>query len=232
MLSGHAWLGICIDQDAGDVSTAVDVARFMGQQQRDDGSMPQNTNLEAVPVWTAQQMDETADAILLAVRLSRQLSAGDGPDITRAADYIVRTGPITQQERWEEAGGYSPATIAAEIAALDAAVLWSRKQSRSLDHSSEWAAAARRWDAELESDTFTHTGALGSGYYVRISAGGHPDTATWSTSRTRAVCGTSARSSIPASSSWYGSACARHRTLAWPRPSESSTPRRQARPVG
>ena len=162
---------------AGDISTALDVVRFMGRQQRDDGSMPQNTNLEAVPVWTAQQMDETADAILLAVRLSRQLSAGDGPDITRAADYIVRTGPITQQERWEEAGGYSPATIAAEIAALDAAVLWSRKQSRSLDHSSEWAAAARRWDAELESDTFTHTGALGSGYYLRISAGGHPDTA-------------------------------------------------------
>ncbi len=162
---------------AGDISTAVDVARFMGRQQRDDGSMPQNTNLEAEPVWTAQQMDETADAILLAVRLSRVLSAGDGPDITRAADYIVRTGPITQQERWEEAGGYSPATIAAEIAALDAAVLWSRKQSKSLDHSSEWAAAARRWDAELESDTFTHTGALGSGYYLRITTARHPDAA-------------------------------------------------------
>ncbi len=162
---------------AGDVSTAVDVARFMGRQQRDDGSLPQNTNLEAVPVWTAQQLDETADAILLAVRLSRLLTAGEGPDITRAADYIARTGPVTQQERWEEVGGYSPATIAAEIAALDAAVLWSRNQSKSLDHASSWAAAAGRWDAAIESDTFTHTGPLGSGYYLRISAAGHPDSA-------------------------------------------------------
>jgi glucoamylase len=160
---------------AGDIGTALDVARFMGRQQQDDGSMPQNTNLEAVPVWTAQQLDETADAILLAVRLSRLLNAGEGPDITRAADYIVRTGPVTQQERWEEAGGYSPATIAAEIAALDAAVVWSRKQSRSLDHSSAWAAAALRWDTKLESETFTHSGPLGSGYYLRISPGGHPD---------------------------------------------------------
>jgi glucoamylase len=162
---------------AGDISTAVDVARFMGRQQRDDGSLPQNTDLEALPVWTAQQMDETADAILLAVRLSRLLGPGEGPDITRGADYIVRTGPITQQERWEEAGGYSPATIAAEIAALDAAVIWSRKQSKSLDHSVAWAAAATRWDAALEGETFTSTGALGPGYYLRISAGGHPDAA-------------------------------------------------------
>jgi len=29
---------------------AADVARFMGRQQRADGSMPQNTKLEAVPV--------------------------------------------------------------------------------------------------------------------------------------------------------------------------------------
>lgn len=162
---------------AGDVSTAVDVARFMGRQQRPDGSMPQNTNLEAAPVWTGQQLDETADAILLAVRLLRFLAAGEGPDITRAADYLVSDGPATQQERWEEAGGYSPATIAAEIAALDAAVLWSRKQSRSVDRAAVWAATARRWDGALEQETFTRTGRLGPGYYLRISGDGRPDAA-------------------------------------------------------
>jgi glucoamylase len=162
---------------AGDVRTAVDVARFMGRQQRPDGSMPQNTNLEAVPGWTGQQLDETADAILLAVRLSRNLAAGEGPDITRAADYLVSDGPATQQERWEEAGGYSPATIAAEIAALEAAAIWSHKQSKSVDHAAVWAATARRWDAALEQETFTRTGSLGPGYYLRISGDGRPDAA-------------------------------------------------------
>jgi glucoamylase len=159
---------------AGDESTAADVARFMGRMQRPDGSMPQNTNLEVMPIWTGQQLDETADAILLAVRLSRLLALGEGPDIARAADYIVRSGPRTQQERWEEAAGYSPATIASEIAALDAAVLWSRKKGVSTDRAALWASTARRWDAGLEAATFVKGGPLGAGYYLRISGDGNP----------------------------------------------------------
>jgi glucoamylase len=164
----HAATGLLA---AGDATTAADVARFMGRQQRPDGSMPQNTNLEGGPVWTGQQLDETADAVLLAVRLSRVLGAGEGPDITKAADYLVKNGPSTQQERWEEAAGYSPATIAAEIAALNAAVLWSQKQVRSAERAPEWAATARQWDALLETWTFTR-----AGYYLRIT-GGNPDAA-------------------------------------------------------
>jgi glucoamylase len=162
---------------AGDESTARDVARFMGRMQRADGSMPQNTDLNAVPVWTGQQLDETADAILLAVRLSRRLQAGEGPDITRAADYIVTSGPRTQLERWEEAGGYSPATMAAEIAALDAAVLWSKKNGLAADRAGVWASTARRWDSGLEAATFVRGGPLGAGYYLRTSGDGEPSSA-------------------------------------------------------
>jgi glucoamylase len=153
---------------AGDVATASDVLRFMGRQQQADGSMPQNTDLEGKPVWTGQQLDETADAILLAARLSGKAS---GPDVANAADYIVANGPATQQERWEEASGYSPATIAAEIAALRAA------SSMGGVHASTWLNIAARWDASLESWTFTHTGRLGGGYYLRISPDGKPDSA-------------------------------------------------------
>jgi glucoamylase len=162
---------------AGDESTAVDVARFMGRMQQADGSMPQNTDLLAVPVWTGQQLDETADAILLAVRLSRLLQAGEGPDITRAADYIVRAGPQTQQERWEEAGGYSPATMAAEIAALNAAVLWSSKKGVAADRAVVWASTARSWSSALEALTFVTRGPLGASYYLRISGDGKPGSA-------------------------------------------------------
>jgi len=36
----------------------------------------------------------------------------------KAAAYLIRQGPATRQERWEEAGGYSPSTLAVQIAAL------------------------------------------------------------------------------------------------------------------
>ena len=38
-----------------------------------------------------------------------------------AAAFVVRNGPVTQQDRWEEDPGYSPFTLAVEIAALLAA---------------------------------------------------------------------------------------------------------------
>ena len=158
---------------AGDVTTARDVFSFMGKQQQADGSMPQNTDLEGRPVWTGQQLDETADAILLAARLGPGVV---GPSIFGLADYIATHGPATQQERWEEASGYSPATIAAEIAALRAAARWAQGYGHD-DWASSWRATAERWDASLESWTFTHTGPLGPGYYVRVSPDGKPDTA-------------------------------------------------------
>jgi hypothetical protein len=41
--------------------------------------------------------------------------------VRRAASFLVRNGPVTQQDRWEEDGGYAPFTLAVEIAALLAA---------------------------------------------------------------------------------------------------------------
>jgi glucoamylase len=38
--------------------------------------------------------------------------------VERAAGFLVRYAPITQQERWEENAGYSPSTLAAVITAL------------------------------------------------------------------------------------------------------------------
>ena len=41
--------------------------------------------------------------------------------IRPAADFLVANGPSDGVERWEEQTGYSPSTIAAEIAGLTAA---------------------------------------------------------------------------------------------------------------
>ena len=46
----------------------------------------------------------------------------------RAAGYLIRNGPATPQERWEENSGYSPSTLAANIAALICAACFARER--------------------------------------------------------------------------------------------------------
>jgi glucoamylase len=48
--------------------------------------------------------------------------------VLRAASFLVREGPATGQERWEEASGYSPSTLAANIAALTCAALLAKER--------------------------------------------------------------------------------------------------------
>src|SRR5207244_2303806 len=77
--------------------------------------------------WNGVQMDESALPILLVDLAWREGAipeselAGLWPMVRQAAQFIVRNGPVTGQDRWEEDGGYSPFTLAVEIAALLAA---------------------------------------------------------------------------------------------------------------
>src|SRR6185312_16013454 len=67
------------------------------------------------------QLDEVAFPILLAWHLWKKAALRDFDPysmIRSAAAYLVRHGPATQQERWEEDSGYSPSTLAVSIAAL------------------------------------------------------------------------------------------------------------------
>jgi len=48
--------------------------------------------------------------------------------VLRAAAFIIRHGPVTQQERWEEAAGLSPSTLAVNIAACICAASLARQR--------------------------------------------------------------------------------------------------------
>src|SRR6185503_18658991 len=92
--------------------------------------------LDGTPYWSGIQMDETALPILL-VDLARRAGAIDvdaardyWPMVERAAAFVVRHGPVSQQDRWEEDPGYSPFTIACEIAALLVAAEMADRVSR------------------------------------------------------------------------------------------------------
>ena len=87
-------------------------------QQKPDGSFPQNSYLDGKPFWGSLQMDEVAFPLILAYQFGRYDKATWENHVKKAADFIVKNGPKTPQERWEEEGGYSPSTIAAEIAGL------------------------------------------------------------------------------------------------------------------
>ena len=110
---------------AGDVATARAATMFLFErQQQPDGSMPRNslTNGEPAPDTGGVQLDETSYPILMDWQSGL---AGDATlyqqHVIPAADFLVAHGPSDGVERWEEQSGYSPSTIAAEIAGLTAA---------------------------------------------------------------------------------------------------------------
>jgi glucoamylase len=87
-------------------------------QQKPDGSFPRNSWVDGRPIGDALQMDQLALPLVLAYQLRRNDAQTWRAHIKPAADLIVRRGPKTDQDRWEERSGYFPATVAAEIAGL------------------------------------------------------------------------------------------------------------------
>lgn len=161
---------------AGDIVTANRALDYLAYvQKRPDGSFPQNSWLSGYPYWGGLQMDEVADPIILAWHLGRKDLYFDL--VKPTADFIYDRGPATQQERWEENSGYSPATIAAEIAGLVCAAELAGDngdvygRSRYLEKADQWQQDVDRW-------CFTTTGFHGNGrYYIRISPNGNPNCA-------------------------------------------------------
>jgi len=72
-------------------------------------------------VTGGDQLDESSYPILLAWQSGLARDDDLWPKIRAAADFVVAHGPSFGSERWEEQGGFSPSTIAAEIAGLVAA---------------------------------------------------------------------------------------------------------------
>lgn len=100
--------------------TALRALVYLACTQKPDGGFAQNFWVNGTPYWRGIQLDEVAFPILLAWRLWKAGATANFdlfPFVSRAAGYLVRYAPITQQERWEEAAGYSPSTLAAVIAA-------------------------------------------------------------------------------------------------------------------
>ncbi|GBE94313.1 glycoside hydrolase family 15 protein [Nostoc cycadae] len=116
---------------AGETDTAVRSLIYLATSQQEDGGFAQNFWVNGEPYWTGIQLDEVAFPILLAWLLHKEkvaLNFDIYPMILRAAGYLIRHGPVTQQERWEECSGYSPSTLACNIAGLICAANFARER--------------------------------------------------------------------------------------------------------
>ncbi len=136
------------------------------------GRFPQNSWVSGWQYWQGTQMDETAMPIILAWRLNR---TDLWPKIKLAADFLAANGPWTHQERWEENSGYSPSTIAAEIAGLVCAAEIAKANGDTAS-AKNYLAKADYWQQNVSAWTFTTTGSLGNGqYFIRINNNTNPN---------------------------------------------------------
>jgi glucoamylase len=164
---------------AGSVAAAKAVLDYLAAIQEADGHWVQNAWLDGTAYWDGIQMDECAFPILLAEALHRAgrlppaLLLSYLPMIEHAAAFLVDNGPVTGEDRWEEDAGYSPFTLAVEIAALLAA-------ADLLDVCDRTGAAtylretADTWNDQVERWTFASDTELSrklgvAGFYVRIA---------------------------------------------------------------
>ncbi|MBP2677262.1 MAG: glycoside hydrolase 15-related [Deltaproteobacteria bacterium] len=116
---------------AGNTESPLRALVYLAVSQHEDGGFSQNFWIDGESYWGGIQLDEVAFPILLAWRLLRKGNLGNFdpyPMVMGAARYLILHGPATQQERWEEAGGYSPSTIASNIAALVCAGSFARER--------------------------------------------------------------------------------------------------------
>jgi glucoamylase len=152
-------------------------------QQKPDGSFPQNSQVDGVPVWGGLQLDEVALPIVLAHQLGRT-DARTWGHVKAAADFLLNfrqdgnAAPWTPQERWENQSGYSPATIAAEIAGLVCAASIARANGDAAS-ATRYLATADDWQSRVKSWTVTSTGPYSSKpYFLRLTKDGNPDAGT------------------------------------------------------
>ncbi|MBI3534556.1 MAG: hypothetical protein HY072_03590, partial [Deltaproteobacteria bacterium] len=144
-----------------------------------EGSWFQNTWSNGESFWGGLQLDQVALPIVLAHQLwlSGEISATDVWEMVRkAADFIQAFGPWTPMERWEEAFGASPSTIAAEIAGLYKASEFAQSVG-DFERAKQYQATAQAWNSKegdnISTWTFTHTGFFDSGnYFIRIAGAG------------------------------------------------------------
>jgi glucoamylase len=161
-----ALLAVGATRDAGNT------LRYLKASQLADGHWYQNQYLGGKPYWTGVQLDETALPVLLVASLAER-DALEGTEVAdmvrRALSYIVRNGPQSDQDRWEESAGLNTFTLAACIAALVSGAGYLEPDARdlALGFADYWNSRLEDWTAVFDTPLARQFGI--PGYYVRVA---------------------------------------------------------------
>ena len=173
----EAWTALYTN---GDIPTAQATVRYLLlKSQQANGSQPRNSLLDGTKAPDAfnDQLDETAYPILMALQSGLAADTALWPRVRSAANFLASHGPSFGVERWEEQTGYSPSTIAAEIAGLIAAATIA-DQHHDPASARVWRATADQYQRTIKAWGVTTNGPLSrSPYFIRLSKTGDPNAA-------------------------------------------------------
>src|SRR3954466_5575336 len=141
--------------------------------------MPANslTTGKPAPDTFNTQLDECSYPILMALAVGLTDRAFYEAHIRPAANFVASHGPSFGPERWEEQGGFSPSTIASEVAGLIAAakIADMNGDTRSAE---VWRGVADEFQRDVKGQTVTTNGPLAPRpYFIRLSKNGDPNEA-------------------------------------------------------
>jgi glucoamylase len=152
---------------------------YLRATQQKRGNWPQNQAANGQPVWTSKQLGETAMAILLYDLLNRAGALGDDerggywPMVRRAVAHLIQLGPSAQEDRWEDAAGYTPFTLAAVISSFLVAAELAEQQGELgvatylRETADAWCASLEYWTYVRGTDVAKRIGV--DGYYLRVA---------------------------------------------------------------
>jgi glucoamylase len=151
---------------------ARDVLRYLIATQQQDGHWFQNQWLGGTAFWQGVQLDEAAFPILLAASLNEKEALNGVPvkdAIKRAVGFIVREGPSSGQDRWEEDAGINTFTLAVAIAALVEGSVFLDDEARdfALRVADCWNARIEDWAFVMDTPLAHQTNVRG--YYIRTA---------------------------------------------------------------
>lgn len=155
---------------AGDRHTASQILHwFFTVDQYSNGNFPQNSFANGTPFWTGQELDQDGFPVILAYQLGEDSPTTYQQHIEPALRYILAHGPWTQLDRWEESSGFSPNTMAVDIAALALGAQSAQKDGHP-GQAQVYQAVAQHWLDHIQAWTVSTDGPLSSRpYFIRIS---------------------------------------------------------------
>ena len=106
-----------------DKDSLLRVLNYLMTTQLENGSWPQNMWLDGSPNWNGIQLDQVAMPVVL-IDICRQHNLIEQSQLSRywkglkrALEFLVRTGPSSDQDRWEEESGTNTFALATQVSA-------------------------------------------------------------------------------------------------------------------